>query len=66
MFSEGEAMLIGHPEIDVDTTMTVNFNTFSDSSVDIIIYSFTKTTEWVKFHQIKQDVMLKIAQKIKK
>ena len=59
-------MLIGHPEIDVDTTMTVNFNTFSDSSVDIIIYSFTKTTEWVKFHQIKQDVMLKIAQKIKK
>jgi MscS family membrane protein len=42
--------------------MIVNFNAFSDSSVDFFVYSFTKTTQWVKFHQIKQDVMLKIAQ----
>jgi len=55
------AMLIAHEEIDADKTMIVNFNAFSDSSVDFFIYSFTKTTEWVKFHQIKQDVMLKVA-----
>ena len=55
------AMLIAHEEIDTEKTMIVNFNTFSDSSVDFFIYSFTKTTEWVKFHQIKQDVMLRIA-----
>lgn len=58
---EVTAMLIAHEEIDADKTMIVNFNAFSDSSVDFFIYSFTKTTEWVKFHQIKQDVMLKIA-----
>ena len=58
---EVTAMLIAHEAIDASKTMIVNFNAFSDSSVDFFIYSFTKTTEWVKFHQIKQDVMLKIA-----
>ena len=42
--------------------MIVNFNAFSASSVDFIIYTFTKTTEWVKFHHVKQDVLLKVAQ----
>lgn len=60
--SEVKAMLVGHPEIEADKTMMVNFNAFADSSVDFFIYSFTKTTEWVKFHQIKQDVMLQIAE----
>jgi MscS family membrane protein len=55
-------MLMAHEEIDANKTMIVNFNAFSDSSVDFFVYSFTKTTEWVKFHQIKQDVMLKVAQ----
>lgn len=60
--SEVTAMLTAHEEIDATKTMIVNFNAFSDSSVDFFVYSFTKTTQWVKFHQIKQDVMLKIAQ----
>ena len=59
--SEVTEMLIADDAIDSDKTMIVNFNAFSDSSLDFFIYSFTKTTEWVKFHQIKQDVMLKIA-----
>ncbi len=59
--AEVKAMLIAHEEIDTDKTMMVNFNEFSDSSVDFFIYTFTKTTKWVEFHQIKQDVMLKIA-----
>jgi MscS family membrane protein len=60
--SEVKAMLVAHEEIDANKTMMVNFNAFSDSSVDFFIYSFTKTTQWVKFHQIKQDVMFKVAQ----
>jgi MscS family membrane protein len=60
--SEVTAMLVAHEEIDANKTMIVNFNAFSDSSLDFFVYSFTKTTQWVKFHQIKQDVMLKIAQ----
>jgi MscS family membrane protein len=39
----------------------VNFDTFNKSSVDFFIYTFTKTTQWVEFHHIKQDVLLKIA-----
>ena len=54
-------MLRNHEEIDVDKTLMVNFNEFSDSSVDFFIYCFTKTTQWVKFHQVKQDVMLRIS-----
>ncbi|WP_246075755.1 mechanosensitive ion channel family protein [Aliikangiella marina] len=55
-------MLRGHPEIDTKQTLIVNFNAFSDSSIDFFVYTFTKTTDWIKFHEIKQDVLLKIAQ----
>lgn len=54
-------MLKTHEEIDTRQTMIVNFNEFGDSSVDFFVYTFTKTTDWVTFHQIKQDVLLKIA-----
>jgi len=53
-------MLQNHPEIDTSGTMIVNLNKFAPSSLDFFIYTFTKTTDWVKFHGIKQDVMLKI------
>lgn len=55
-----KAMLQNHPEIDSNKTLIVNFNKFSDSSVDFFIYTFTKTTDWVRFHEIKQDVLLKV------
>jgi MscS family membrane protein len=54
-------MLTEHEEIDTRQTMIVNFNEFNDSSVDFFVYTFTKTTDWVKFHQIKQDVLLRIS-----
>jgi MscS family membrane protein len=57
-----KAMLSEHPEIDLNQTMIVNFNAFNASSLDFFVYVFTKTTNWVKFHEIKQDVLLKIAQ----
>jgi MscS family membrane protein len=53
-------MLKGHEEIDTSQTLIVNFNSFAPSSLDFFVYTFTKTTHWVKFHQIKQDVLLKI------
>jgi len=59
------AMLKNHPEIEPEKTMIVNFNEFSDSSVDFFVYCFTKTTQWVKFHEVKQDVMLRIAEIVK-
>ena len=53
-------MLKSHPEIDSGETMIVNFIKFAPSSLDFFVYTFTKTTEWVYFHEVKQDVMLKI------
>ena len=54
-------MLREHPEIDQNQTLIVNFNAFAASSVDFFIYTFTKTTNWVRFHKIKQDVLLKLS-----
>lgn len=53
-------MLKHHPEIDAEKTLIVNFNALAASSLDFFIYTFTKTTEWVKYHEVKQDVLLKI------
>ncbi|MFT5074281.1 MAG: MscS family membrane protein, partial [Patiriisocius sp.] len=50
-----------HPDIDAKQTMIVNFNKFNASSVDFIVYTFTKTTDWIDFHKIKQDVLLRVA-----
>ena len=54
-------MLIEHDDIDNTQTMIVNFNSFAPSSLDFFIYTFTKTTDWIEFHKIKQDVLLKVS-----
>lgn len=55
-----KAMLKAHPAIDQNTTLIVNFNAFGPSSMDFFVYTFTKTTNWVEFHEIKQEILLKI------
>lgn len=55
-----KAMLLAHEEIDTSQTMIVNFNYFAPSSLDFFVYTFTKTTNWIRFHEIKQDVLLRI------
>ena len=55
-------MLVEHDEIDKNQTMIVNFDAFNDSSVDFFVYTFTNTTNWIKFHEVKQDVLLKISE----
>ena len=57
------AMLERHPDMETETrTLIVNLLNFGASSLDIMVYAFTKTTDWVEFHGIKEDVMLKIAE----
>lgn len=53
-------MLREHAEIDLTRTLIVNFVSFGPSSLDFFVYTFTKTTNWVNYHRIKQDVLLKI------
>ncbi len=53
-------MLQKHSDIDAEKTLIVNFNCFAPSSLDFFIYTFTKTTDWIEYHDVKQDVLLKI------
>lgn len=55
-------MLQSHPGIDATQTLIVNFTRFGTSSLDLLIYAFTKTRVWVDYHGIKQDVLLRIGQ----
>ncbi|MDX1589647.1 MAG: mechanosensitive ion channel family protein [Oleiphilaceae bacterium] len=55
-------MLFDHDGIENERTTIVNFNVFNASSLDIMIYTFTKTRAWVEFHEVKQDVLLKVSQ----
>ena len=59
-------MLQSHNEIDSSQTLIVNFNAFAPSSLDFFVYTFTKTTDWIYFHEVKQDVLLQINEIISK
>ena len=60
IIDEVRDMLQNHPEIDTTQTLMVNFNSFAPSSLDFFVYTFTKTTNWVKYHEVKQDVLFRI------
>ncbi|MGO3742925.1 mechanosensitive ion channel family protein [Kerstersia sp.] len=53
-------MLMQDTNIDQTQTMLVNFNAFADSSLNIMVYCFTKTTKWAAWLDAQQDVYLKI------
>lgn len=55
-------MLENHDEIDTGETLIVNFVSYGASSLQFFIYTFTKTTNWIKYHGIKQDVLVKIVE----
>ena len=59
--SDIRSMLEKHEDIDGKQTLIVNFLAFSQSSLDIMVYAFTKTTQWVRYQEVKQDVLLKIS-----
>ena len=57
-----KTMLKNHEDIDTTQTLIVNFNGYGPSSLDFFIYTFTKTTNWIRFHEVKQDVLLRIVE----
>lgn len=58
--AEVRTMLEQHEDIDQQRTLIVNFVSFGASSLDFFIYTFTRTTNWVEYHGIKQDVLLRV------
>ncbi len=55
-------MLKTHHDIDTTQILMVHLDEFGPSSLNFFIYTFTKTTDWATFHQVKEDVLLKIYQ----
>jgi MscS family membrane protein len=65
-------MLLNHPRIDHDTTTLVNLvdgstdmgsmteGCFGSYSINIQIYAYTKTVDWVDFQDLQDEIMLKI------
>lgn len=58
--AETESMLRSHPDIDQNLVIIVNFDKFAESSLNFFIYTLTKTTDWVTYHSVKQDVLFKV------
>ncbi len=54
-----DEMLKSHSDIDQELIF-VRFDKFNDSSLDIFLYFFTKTTAWGEYLSIKEDVNFKI------
>ena len=54
------AMLAEHDDIDQSKTTFARLVNFGDSTLDILIYTFTKTTDWVTFQAVQEDVFLKV------
>ena len=54
-----ETMLKEHSDIDSEKFMMVRFDEFDNSSLNFIIYCFTKTTDWSTYMSVQQDVFLK-------
>ena len=57
-----KTMLQNHPDIDTRQTLIVSFDTYGASSLNILVYTFTKTVEWAKYKDVQQNVMLKIVE----
>ncbi|MBN1380007.1 MAG: mechanosensitive ion channel family protein [Gammaproteobacteria bacterium] len=49
-------------DIDQNQTIIVNFNAFAGSSLDFMVYAYTRTTNWIEYHAVKERVLLKISE----
>ncbi|TAJ80416.1 MAG: mechanosensitive ion channel family protein [Gallionellaceae bacterium] len=56
------AMLAAHPEIDTAAKPGVSFDRFADSALNFSINAFTQTTDGLRFQEIKQEILLKVAE----
>lgn len=55
-----KAMLLENADIDNNQTIVVNFDTFGASSLNFLVYAFTKTINWIEFKSIQHNVLINI------
>lgn len=53
--------LARHPDVDATQTVIVNLDALGPSSVDLLLYAFTRETEWASYQALKQEVLLTAA-----
>jgi MscS family membrane protein len=59
---EVRALLRAHPDIDQGQNLIVNFDTFGESSLNFILLAFTPVTDRARFHELKQGILLGVAE----
>ncbi len=55
-------MVMAHEDIATDQIIMVHFDVYGPHSLDIMVYCFTKTTNWQEYHRVREDVLLKIGE----
>ncbi len=60
ILADVKQMIMDHAEIDHKQIVLVYFNEFGAHSLDFFVYCMTVTCDWAKYHEVKQDVLLKI------
>ncbi len=60
VISDIKTMLRNHEGIAQNETLMVNFVSFDDSSLGLLIYTFSKTSNWERYLKIKEEVNLNI------
>jgi MscS family membrane protein len=53
-------MLKNHPDVAQTQTQIVHFNAYAASHLEFMVYAFTVTTDWLKYHAVKEDVLTNI------
>ena len=59
-------MLKKNDAIDQSQSLVVNFDQIGASSLNILVYCFTKTTVWSEWLQIQEDIYLNIIDIVQK
>jgi len=62
ILSEVREFLANDAAIDASRTLMVNFDRFGASSLDLFVYTFTRTTVWTEYHRVKERVLLTIGE----
>jgi len=57
-----EAMLHSHEGISQKDSLMVYFDSFGESSLNLFIYTFTRTANWAKYLAIREEIHIKIMQ----
>ncbi|MGF1546131.1 MAG: mechanosensitive ion channel family protein [Thiotrichales bacterium] len=55
-------MVEAHPGIDRKQGVIVNFTAFNESSVDVLVHTFTRTVNLAEYHHVREALLLEIAE----